>query len=87
MPHWVFLCALFAASYGYKFRFFALGYAFSVLYAATDEFHQLFVEGRSGSLFDVGVDAAGALLGVAAAWVLCSIARKFINRKNIGPHI
>lgn len=33
---------------------------FCALYACGDEFHQLFVSGRSGRLFDVGVDTAGA---------------------------
>ena len=35
--------------------------AFCVLYACADEFHQLFVSGRSGKIFDVGVDTAGAI--------------------------
>ena len=35
--------------------------AFCALYACGDEFHQLFVSGRAGRLFDVGVDTAGAL--------------------------
>ncbi len=77
-----FLCALFAASYGFKFRFFALGYGFSVFYAATDEFHQLFVEGRSGQFSDVCVDAVGALFGVFAAWLVCLAAKKIKNRKT-----
>lgn len=34
--------------------------AFCALYACGDEFHQLFVAGRSGKLFDVGVDSSGA---------------------------
>lgn len=42
----------------------------AVCYAATDEFHQLFVEGRSGNLFDVCVDATGAAIAIA---LLCSI--------------
>ncbi len=33
-------------------------------YAATDEFHQLFVPGRSGQVRDVLLDSAGALAGV-----------------------
>lgn len=33
------------------------------LYAMTDEFHQLFVAGRSGRVFDVMVDTSGAVLG------------------------
>ncbi len=36
----------------------------SVLYAASDEYHQSFVEGRNGTPVDVAIDAAGA--GIAA---------------------
>lgn len=31
-----------------------------MLYACTDEYHQLFVPGRSGQLRDVMIDAVGA---------------------------
>lgn len=34
------------------------------LYAASDEFHQLFVEGRSGQLTDVAIDSIGVMFGV-----------------------
>ena len=34
-----------------------------VLYAMSDEFHQLFVLGRSGSLADVLIDGSGAAIG------------------------
>lgn len=40
------------------------------VYACFDEFHQLFVAGRSGQPFDVGVDTAGALVAVAIAVVV-----------------
>jgi VanZ family protein len=36
----------------------------AVLYAASDEFHQIFVPGRSGELRDVAIDGIGALIGV-----------------------
>lgn len=38
------------------------------LYASTDEFHQLFVPGRSGQLRDVLIDSCGAAAGVLAAY-------------------
>lgn len=38
--------------------------ALSSLYACSDEFHQLFVEGRAGLVSDVLVDSAGAVIGV-----------------------
>lgn len=33
-----------------------------VLYAATDEYHQSFVDARRASLIDVGIDSAGGIL-------------------------
>ena len=33
-------------------------------YAVTDEFHQYFVEGRSASIKDVGIDALGVITGI-----------------------
>jgi VanZ family protein len=36
---------------------------FSVLYAASDEFHQSFVPTRGPSIFDVGIDSAGVAAG------------------------
>src|SRR5215210_836933 len=42
-------------------------FAFAVVYAASDEVHQVFVRGRHGSPLDVGIDAAGALIGLGAA--------------------
>ena len=48
----------------------ALGIA--ILYAAIDEFHQLFVPGRGASVKDVGIDAAGATLGIVIAWLFHS---------------
>jgi VanZ family protein len=44
---------------------YAWAFALAVTYAATDEFHQLFVRGRHGSPLDVGIDAIGALAGLA----------------------
>ena len=36
----------------------------SVLYAASDEYHQSFVPGRNGTPVDVGIDAVGALVAL-----------------------
>jgi VanZ family protein len=35
---------------------------FSVIYAFTDEIHQLFVPGRTGKLRDVGIDSIGMVI-------------------------
>ena len=37
---------------------------FCTIYAATDEYHQTFIAGRSGEIQDVLLDTAGALFGI-----------------------
>ena len=41
--------------------------ALGILYAATDELHQNFVQGRHASPFDVAFDACGLAIGLALA--------------------
>lgn len=49
-----------------------------IFYAISDEFHQLFVLGRSGQFSDLLIDAAGALLGVVMIRITTRIlARRF----------
>lgn len=47
-----------------------LAWFMTVLYACTDEFHQLFVPGRAGLLTDVMIDAAGAAAGLMVIYLL-----------------
>jgi VanZ family protein len=55
---------------GLSFRLVALAAALAVVYGASDEFHQLFVAGRSAELADLCADAIGGLCGaIAAEWV------------------
>lgn len=46
------------------------------IYAATDEFHQLFVEGRSCQITDWAIDTAGAILGALGFLVILLIIKK-----------
>ena len=41
-----------------------------MLYAATDEFHQLFVTSRDAAVHDVLLDTAGGLAGILFLWAL-----------------
>ena len=44
-------------------RSLAVAAAISFLYAASDEYHQSFVEGRSGRALDVAIDTVGIIVG------------------------
>jgi VanZ family protein len=49
-----------------------MGYAwiFSVLFAVTDEIHQVFVPGRGPAAKDILIDAVGAAFGIALIYVV-----------------
>lgn len=49
----------------------------SMLYACSDEFHQCFVEGRSGRIIDVIIDTCGAFAGNMLAVAIGKITDKF----------
>lgn len=51
---------------------------FSVLYAISDEIHQLFVEGRFCALKDMLIDSSGALTGI----LLCHLIKRLCQRKD-----
>lgn len=57
-------------------------FAAAALYAASDEFHQLFVEGRACRLFDLFVDCSGALCGVLGGMLLLLIFTRIKGRKQ-----
>lgn len=46
---------------------------FCFIYACTDEFHQIFVSGRSPQMFDVMIDTSGALFGIMIALIIYCI--------------
>jgi hypothetical protein len=53
------------------------------LYACSDEFHQLFIDGRSGNLTDILIDTSGAVLStLLAIIVLAIIAKVKKNHEN-----
>lgn len=42
--------------------------AIALLWAASDEWHQTFVEGRVGAIHDVGIDAIGVTIALLLLW-------------------
>lgn len=65
---------------GVSWRAGALAVAFSVLYGMSDEFHQMFVPGRTAAWDDVGADFTGALIGAALVGILYIINRLWPTR-------
>ena len=45
-----------------------VGFLLAVLYGASDEYHQVMVPSRSGTVADWLADSVGAMLGAAAWW-------------------
>ncbi len=71
------LLALLCHSYGFSFcRLFFVALLVCALYAATDEFHQLFVKGRSCQALDVMVDSGGATAGILIVSVILNRFKK-----------
>ena len=48
-----------------------------MVYASSDEIHQIFVSGRSGNIKDVIIDTCGSYLGIFFTYTIYSK-----NRKN-----
>jgi VanZ family protein len=51
-----------------------------VLYAVSDEFHQVFISSRTASLIDVGIDSAGGILSQLAIILRWKIRRQNLNQ-------
>ena len=47
------------------------------IYAASDEFHQTFVPGRTGLISDVVIDASGAAIGLSLLWLGGKLLRRW----------
>jgi VanZ family protein len=46
-----------------------LGILLTTLYGASDEFHQMFVVGRSAEMYDLYADASGGAIGALVCWL------------------
>ncbi len=54
----------------------------TVLYAVTDEIHQIFVPERAFQISDILVDSTGALIGVIASLIILKIILYIMKRGN-----
>jgi len=58
-----------------------LSLALTAVYAASDEFHQLFVDGRACRLFDWFVDCAGAASAIIFLYLIIIIFKSIKRRR------
>ena len=56
--------------------------AAAILYAVTDEFHQLFISGRSAQVTDVLIDGVGALIGCLVFYLSYKKLKKYYKVKG-----
>ncbi len=65
---------------GWDFAAAWKSFLFGLLYAMSDELHQLYVPGREASIADVGIDAAGLLLALLLLWIKDKLEINFQER-------
>jgi len=52
----------------------------TIFYAASDEYHQTFISGRTGKPFDIGIDFLGALFGLIFSLKLINFLPKKVQK-------
>ena len=62
---------------------FLLAWGVCVIYAMSDEFHQLFVPGRTCKLTDVLIDSSGSLLGICIVIIFVNQFKKLRNKTQL----
>ncbi len=62
---------------------FILSVLICFLYAGSDEFHQVFVPGRSGEIRDIIIDTCGAITGFLILSCLTVLKNKIKSKKSI----
>lgn len=63
-----------------KISVFILCEMSSAFYACTDEFHQIFVDGRDGNLKDVCIDSCGAFAGICVGFIIWFVLGKLFKK-------
>lgn len=62
---------------------FLLAQLICIVYAASDEIHQMYVPGRSTQVTDVVIDSTGAFLGIGIYWCASKMKNKKIHNRVI----
>ena len=79
------MCTIMQYSKRYSVSF-PISSSICILYAATDEIHQIFVPGRAGSIFDVFIDSSGSLSGIMIVFLAVTLFKNISSKKKIPPN-
>ena len=60
-----------------------IAFAICLLYAISDEVHQLFIPGRSGEIRDVIIDSAGAIVGIGCYQLIIKISQWIKQKRSL----
>lgn len=74
-----FLSALCVSVYTLNLKKLYISVVFSIIYALSDEIHQIFVAGRACQFRDICIDSAGVLTGTAVAAVIIYL---YLKKRN-----
>jgi VanZ family protein len=66
---------------GWKWHWAFLAILIAVLYASSDEIHQIFVPSRGASFFDALLDSGGACLAQLLAWIVNRRERRLMDEE------
>lgn len=66
-----------------KLSYYGLAFIVTMLYAISDEIHQLFVSGRGSSIIDVGIDSLGCIVVLMINFIIISLLERRDERKEI----
>ena len=79
LPSFAFYCGILKK----EMRQFLAALLTAAVYAATDEFHQYFIPGRSAEVRDVCIDTLGAAIGLAILFFTLKVARKHCQKSKL----
>lgn len=63
-----------------RFKYYLIPFAVCVLYAISDEIHQIYIPGRDGKPADVCLDSSGVILAVLIVWVITILFKRHSSR-------
>ena len=69
------------SKYGVKLTYL-FSFLFCILYASSDEFHQLFVSGRVGSITDIFIDMIGIITALLIMYLFNKFRTKSFSNDN-----